>query len=96
MTELNMITLYRLASDNNLTFSEFVKKIEKEYTVDTSNYPKNEDGDIIYPDGKIGISLNFDHDEELELHELASAEGVSTNQFIENASQFAIDKREKQ
>ena len=90
-TELQL-TIYRLAHENNMTVDRFVARLQEIFHVDTSDYPKTEDGDVIYPDGKIGLALEAPDHEELMIHEAAERQGITTNQFVENAIQAAIEK----
>lgn len=86
------LRLYRLAHENNMTLDRFLDRLDEVFHVDTSNYSKTPEGDTIYPDGRIGIELEMPLNEELNIHEAAALSGLTTNQFVENAVQAALDK----
>lgn len=93
-TELQL-KIYRLAHENNMTIKDFVKKIERIFHVDTSKYPKTEDGAVIYPDDTIGIDMDMTTDEELKIHMAAQLQGITTNEFVIRAVTSAIGNTEE-
>jgi len=86
------LVIYRLAHENNMPVDRFLDRLQEAFHIDTSDYPKTPEGDIIYPDGKIGLELQISNDEELEIHMAAQKIGVTTNQFIEDAVRHAYEK----
>ena len=95
MNVQQQLTIYRLAHENNMTIDRFLNRLQEAFHIDTSEYPKTEDGSIIYPDGKIGIELDMPAVEEQKVHEAASLQGLTTNDFVTKAVEAAV-QREKE
>lgn len=86
------LTMALLAHDNDMTLADFLKLVEKTFTVDRSEMPRNEQNEIVYPDGRVGISLESDESSLLKICEAADLTNVTLNQFVIMATQEALTK----
>lgn len=91
-----ILELCRLASNKDMTFDAFLEDVKAKYDVDTSAFPKTKDGDVIYPDGKIGVDIDLTPDEEMQIHQAAYTMNISTNEFVNQAVQAALDEHAAQ
>ena len=84
-------TVYKLANDNGVTVSRFLKKIETMYFVDKSKLPTNADGNVVYPNGDVGVELDLSDDLVRSINEQALEEDVTANEIVLRAINAKID-----
>lgn len=95
MNTEQQLVIYRLAHENNMTIDRFLDRLQEAFHIDTSDYPKTQDGSVIYPDGMIGIPLDMPTDEEMKVHQAAELQGISTNAFVRNAVEAAMEEAKR-
>lgn len=84
------LTVLDLAHQNNMTAEQFLEHITNQYTVDLSEMPRDEEGNIRYEDGKVGIDIEIPDEERLTIHIAAATRNMTTNEFVEKAVEEAI------
>jgi len=82
-----------LAHINDMTLETFVKHLETIFAVDNSHLPKDAEGNILYPNGNVGLDLNLDSASLLTLHTIAAEKNVKVNDLIIEAIVDAAKKK---
>ena len=92
-----LYTVFQLAHENNITVQTFLEKIDSQFHVCTDNYPVNENGNKVYPDGNVGLDLDITDEEFMTYNLMAAKKGQTLNElFINAVSSYIGANKEKE
>lgn len=94
MTQLDaqkiQLAVFNLAHQNGMTVDTFLSHITQQYEVDNSHLPRNDENEIVYENGDLGIDLDMPDDDLLSIHWAAARKGMTTNEFVVSALEAKI------
>ena len=76
------LRIANLANDQDLPLTEFVAKLEEQYKFDKTSLPTNEDGDKVYPDGRVSLDLDISDNEALYINKFAAEQGITVSVLV--------------
>lgn len=84
------VRIANIAHSNSATIEQMLDILESNHTIKTDHLPHNDENEILYPNGDIGIPLDADEETLATIHLAAAKLGVTTNTFMNNVAREKI------